>query len=537
MNVARGAGRTVLVAVWVTLAMTPMTGCGRRPSGAAPAAAASTLLRRGNGPEPDSLDPQRARTDAAAQILRDTYEGLTSLDARGEPMPGAADHWDVSADGRVYTFHLRPTLRWSNGERLVAADFVAAWRRLVTPATAAEYAAVLTPVVGATAIIAGHQPATVLGIEATDERTLVVTLVAPTPYFPGLVAHWSTFPTYHGVAPMAPGQTVSNGAYVLSDWVVGSHVGARRNPAYWNAAATHIEAVRYLHIADAGDEYARYRAGALDTTYALPQQPLAQLLAAHGAELHRIPQLGVYYYGFNLDRPPFRDAPGLRQALAMTVDRERLVASVTGLGELPAYAWIPPGIAHYSAQRFAWADQTAAERLATARQLYAAAGYTRDRPLKLDLHVPSGASHERVALAVAAMWKEALGVETELHAEEFKSLLQTIARGEATVFRSSWIADFNDPWTFAEVLSADFGINLSHYRSRAYDAELARAAVALDPLTRASALESAERQALADTPVVPLYYYVNKHLVAPRVRGWYDNVMNVVYTKDLELMP
>jgi oligopeptide transport system substrate-binding protein len=523
----------VLAAIALAAALaTTVAACGR-PT---PPAAAAAVLRRGNGPEPDSLDPQLARSVSAATILRDVYEGLATLDSNAVPVPGVAEAWQVSADGRVYTFTLRAAARWSNGEPVLASDFVAAWRRLVDPATGSQYADVLKPVAGAAEIVRGAARSDTLGVVATDPRTLTVTLVAPTPYFPALVAHWSTFPTYHGVAPAAPGATVSNGAYALSEWLVGSHVTARRNGHYWNDAATRIDAVRYLHIGDANDEYARYRAGALDATYTLPQQPLERLVAAHGDELHRGPQLGVYYYGFNLARPALRDAR-LRQALAMSVDRERLTAAVTGLGELPAYAWVPPGVAHYEAQRFAWAAAAPAARLAEARRLYAAAGYSAARPLKLELRFASGPTHERIAIAVAAMWHETLGVETRLVGEEFKSLLQTIGRGANEVFQASWIGDYNDAWTFAEVLGGDFGINLPHYRSAAYDAALARAAAAADPDARRIALEEAERQLLADAPLVPLYFYVNKHLVAPRLRGWADNVMNVVYSKDLELVP
>jgi oligopeptide transport system substrate-binding protein len=529
----RGALRLAVAVLGAALAL---AGCQRAPpAGPAGSGAAASVLRRGNGPEPDSLDPQLARTDSAANILRDAYEGLATLDAHAAPGPGAASGWQVSPDGRVYTFTLRPEARWSNGEPVVAGDFVASWRRLVDPQTGSQYADVLQPVVNAADVIARRAAPAALGVAAADPHTLIVRLRAPTPYFPALVAHWSTFPTYRGTAPAAAGATVSNGAYTLADWVVGSHVTLQRNPRYWNAAAVGIATVRYDQIADANDEYARYRAGDLDATYTLPQQPIARLRAAHGAELHRCPQLGVYYYGFNLTKPPFRDAAGLRQALAMTVDRERLVGSVTGLGELPAYSWVPPGVANYAAQRFAWADEPYPQRLAAARRLYAAAGYSAARPLAVELRFPSGAAHERIALAVASMWKDALGVDTRLVGEEFKSLLQTINRGETQVFRASWIGDYNDAWTFAEVLAGDFGINLPRYRNPAYDAALARAASAPDPAARRAALEGAERAMLADAPLVPLYFYVNKHLVAPRVGGWYDNVMNVVYTKDLTL--
>ena len=528
------------VAIAVLVGAFVLGACGKKPPAATGAAADTDapahVLRRGNGPEPDSLDPQLARTDNSANILRDVYEGLASLNARAEPVPGAAESWEVSGDGLTYTFRLRPQARWSDGTPLVAGDFVAAWRRLVDPATGSPYADVLQPVAHAPAILARQAAPATLGVSAPDEHTLIVQLAAPTPYFPGLVAHWSTFPTYRGLPPARAGTTVSNGAYLLSEWTVGSHVTLKRNPGYWNAAATHIETVEYFHVPDANDEYARFRARALDTSYALPQQPLARLEAADGAHIHRSPQLGVYYYGFNLAKPPFNDAPGLRQALAMTVDRERLVTSVTGLGEVPAYSWVPPGVAGYQSQRFGWAAKPYAERLAEARRLYAAAGYGTARPLVIELRYPSGPTHERIAIAVASMWKEALGVETRLAGEEFKSMLQAVVRHETQVFRSSWTGDYNDAWTFAEVLEGHSGNNLTGYRSAAYDAALATAAAATDATVRRESLENAERTLLADAPLVPLYFFVNKHLVAPRVRGWYDNVMNVVYSKDLELV-
>ena len=526
--------RAAPLALALLTAALVLAGCGQGPAGQGATAAAT--LRRGNGAEPDSLDPQLARSDGAGQILRDVYEGLANLDAHGEPVGGAAERWDTSADGLTLTFHLRPGARWSNGEPLSAADFLASWRRLVDPASAAPYAGSLAPVVNASAISAGRQPVAALGVEAPDARTLVVHLAAPTPYFPGLVAHWSTFPTWHGLPPAPPGKTVSNGAYTLDRWVVGSHVLLARNPRYWNDAATRIPAVRFEHIADAGDEYARYRAGDLDTTYVVPQQPIERLRELHGAELHLSPQLGIYYYGFNLAKPPFKGAAGLRQALAMSVDRERLVAQVTRLGELPAYSWVPPGVAGYEPQRFEWAARPYAERVTEARRLYAAAGYSARHPLEVELRYPAAQNSERIAIAVAAMWQEALGVRTRLAGEEFKSLLAAINRGDTEIFNSGWQGDYNDAYTFAEVLKGDFGINLMHYRSAAYDAALAASAGALDPAVRRAALEQAERTLLADAPLVPLYFFVNKHLVAARVLGWYDNVMNVVYSKDLALV-
>jgi ABC-type oligopeptide transport system substrate-binding subunit len=495
------------------------------------------VLRRGNGPEPDSLDPALARSDSAATILRDSYEGLARLDAAAHPVPAGASAWTVSADGLTYRYTLRPEARWSNGDPVTAADYVASWRRLVDPATGSQYAEVLAPVVHAADIVAGRRPVKDLGVEAPDAHTLIVRLRAPTAYFPALTAHWSTFPTYRGVAPGRPGEAITNGAYVPERWTVGTEVVARRNPSYRDAAAVQIPEVRYVHVADPRDEYARYRGGDLDVTYALPAASLEQLRERHGQQVHRGPQLGIYFYGFNLDRPPFRDAPDLRLALTLAVDRERLVSMVTALGETPAYGWVPDGVDHYVPQRFPWHSLTRAARLRAARAAYARAGYGPGHPLRFELHYPTGATHEKIALAVSAMWREALGVTAVPVGEEFRSLLESINRGEASVFRSSWIGDYNDAFTFSSVLRSDFGVNLVHYRSAAYDALLESAATVADADRREASLEAAERVALADTPLIPLYFYVNKHLVAPRVHGWTDNVMNVVYTQDLSLHP
>ena len=508
-----------------------------RPAGFDPA-----TLRRGNGPEPDTLDPQLARTDAAFNVLRDLFEGLTAVGPDGAPVAAAAESWTVSADGLEYRFRLREGLRWSNGDALVADDYVAGMRRLVDPATASPYAQFIEPVVNAGEIARGARPPESLGVDAPDARTVVVRLAAPAPYLLGLLAQPPTFPVHrpslaaHAGHYAQPGKLLSNGAFVLEDWVLGSHVLARRNPRYWDDASTRLERVRYVHVGDAGSELRQYRAGQLDFTYVVPQQQFQWIREHLADELHVAPQLSVYYYGFNLTRPPFKDRPGLRRALSLAIDRERLVTAVTGVGEAPAYGWIPAGVWNYTSQQFDYAGRPYAERVAEARQLYAQEGFSAAQPLQIELRYSSGDTHARIAVAVAAMWKEALGVETSLYAEEFRALLQSIqARRDTQVFRSSWVADFNDAWSFAQLLQSDFGINLTGYSNPRYDALLAAAAREADVARRRALLEQAERLMLADHPVLPLYFYVNKHLVKPWVRGWTDNVMNVTYSKSLHL--
>ncbi|HTX23054.1 MAG TPA: peptide ABC transporter substrate-binding protein [Steroidobacteraceae bacterium] len=514
-------------------------GLGARSVGTAP----PSVLLRGNGAEPDSLDPQKARTVQAQDILRDLCECLTSVSRDGGVAPGAASRWNVSPDGKTYVFRVRPEARWSNGDRVVAADFVAGLRRLVDPATASPYAQVVSVIVNADAIIAGRKPVTALGVAATDDQTVVVTLDAPAPYLPALLANPSTCPVHrsslaqYGSGFARPGRLVSNGAFVLEEWVPGSYIRAVRNHRYWNDRATRLDAVEYLTIPDENAELTRYRAGDLDITAVVPRDELDWIRANIPGELHISPQLTTYFYGFNLDRAPFRDSVKLRRALSMVIDRERLATSVLRAGEQPAYGWVPPGTHDYTAQSADYRDVPLAERIARAQRLYREAGYSAQRPLKFELRYNASEINDRIAVAIASMWKESLGVEVTLAAVEFKSLLEDIDRRDVDVFLSSWAGDYNDAYTFAQYLKSDFGVNLPHYRSAEYDSLVERAAAESNTVERRALLEQAERVALRDQPIIPIYFYVNKHLVKPRVRGWYDDILNVVYSKDLALAP
>lgn len=523
----------VLAAAWLISAT---AGCAREP-----VASAAHILLRGNGPEPDSLDPQKARSVEAHVVLRDLYECLTSLAKDAGTAPGVAKSWEASPDGLTYTFHLRDNARWSNGDRVTSDDFVFALRRLVDPATASQYAQLIDVVENAPAIVAGRAAPATLGVAAPDDATVVVRLSAPAPYLPGLLSFPSTCPVHRptlereGARFTKPGVMVSNGAFVLEGWVAGSTISVVRNRKYWNDAATRLDGVKYLQIADESAEFTRYRAGDLHVTAVVPRGQYDIVKRDYAAELHVSPQLSTYYYGFALDRAPFRDAPGLRRALSLVIDREQLAQVVLRVGELPAYGWVPPGVHDYTSQRFDYAGRSMTERMAEARRLYAAAGYSVAKPLRFELRYNSGEVHGRLAVAIAAMWKAALGVEAQLTAVEFRSLMADIDARDVEMFRLSWSGDYNDAYTFLQYLKSDFGINLPRYSNPAYDALLARASSTADTATRRELLEEAERTMLADTPLVPLYFYVNKHLVSPRVTGWYDNVLNVVYSKDLAL--
>ena len=504
------------------LARTAWRGAGDAP------APPRQVLRLGIGAEPETLDPQTARSEAALTVLRDLYEGLTAIGPDGAAVPAAASGYELSTDARIYTFHLRPGARWSNGDPLTADDFVFAWDRLRDPSTRAPNADLLDPVLRAW---------------AADPATLVVELKAPTAYFPGVLAHPATFPLNRRVLAQSgahfakPGIAVSNGAFVLARWEFGARIVARRNRAYWNDAATRLDGVDYHVLAEPAAELRAYRAGEIDITATIPPAQYAWLKAHLPGELRTAPQLAVYYLGLNLLRPPFAGRPGLRRALSMVIDRERLVQAVTGGGERPAYRFTPDGSAAGEPASPADPDFVRwpmSRRIETARRLLAADG-AGGAP-HIELRYNTGDLHSRIALALAAMWKEALGVETTLHAEEFKVLLQDIDRGDVTqAFRASWVGDYNDPYGFLQLLKTGAPINLPRYSSSEFDALLGAAEGEADPARRAALLTKAERRMLDDQPVIPLYFYESKHLVSPRVSGWRNNVMNVAYAKNLSL--
>lgn len=525
-------------AVLILTVGTLLAACSESPG---PTGASSVLLR-GLGPEPDSLDPQRATSVEAQTVLRDICEGLVTLDKRAGIAPGAAQAFTVSSDGRTYTFRLRPNGRWSTGELVAAADFVTALRRLADPATGSRYEQFVSTIAHAPEIFAGKEPSERLGVTAQDESTLVIELASPTPYFLQLLAHPSTCPVHraslvrYGGKFARAGVMVSNGAFILKEWVPASRISLVANPHYWNNSATHLSGIDYLVIANENDELTRYRAGGLHITSGVSRAQFGWVKSTLSRELHLSPELGTYFYAFNLNKRPFKDNPKLRRALSLAIDREKLTGAILRAGELPAYSWIPPGVNGYTSPSLDHPGTEASARLTEARRLYAEAGYSPDRPVHFELRYNNGEAHPKLAIAIAAMWKETLGVEVTLTAEEFPSLLQDIDQGNLEMFRSSWIADYDDAYGFAQLLESRSSINLTHYRNPAYDALLAQSQTEVDPARRNLLLEEAERLVLVDQPLIPLYFYVNKHLVKPEVRGWYDNVLNVVYSKDLWLV-
>jgi len=511
---------------------------------AAAGPAQEKVLRRGNGAEPQSLDLHKAEDVSSANILRDLYEGLTGAAPDGTIVPAAATQWTVSADGRRYRFALRADALWSNGDAVTAMDFVAGMRRAVDPATGSKYAHFLDPILNARAVIDGRAPVDTLGVRAVDAHALEIDLEHVTPYFPSLLTHSMTFPIHrpslekYGERYTRPGRLVSNGAYMLSEWVVQSHITLVRNPHYHDASSVPIDRVEFLPISDAGAELSRFRAGGLDWTDTVPLTQLGWIREHMPGDLHVDPYLGTYYYAFNLTQPPFKDNPALRAALSMAVDREALTAHITGAGEQPAFSLVPPGVQHYGMQPLGYAALPPAGRIAEARRLYREAGYGPGRPLEVELRYNTSDNHKRIAVAIAAMWKQVLGVRTQLLNEEWKVFLQNRKQRTITqVFRSGWIGDYNDAYTFLDLFESNNGRNDSGYVNPRFDALLERAQAEQDAAERRGLLEQAERILLADHAIIPLYYYVSKHMIKPYVSGYVPNILDYHYTRHLDIRP
>ena len=535
--------------ILTTLAVAGMVGCGSDPEQTVAVGGASgdelaqnQVLRWGNGAEPGSLDPHRTQGVPGSNIGRDLFEGLMSEAADGTVIGGAAESWELSDDGKTYRFSLRPEARWSNGDPVTADDFVYSLRRSLDPATLSNYTFILNPILNAEEVAAGQLPTSEVGVRALDTHTLEIQLENTTPYFLGLLTHSASYPVYppsvetHGNQYARPGNLVSNGAYRLEEWVVQSHVKLVRNENYRDNGNTTIDEVWYYPTEDQTAELSRFRAGELDLSNAIPKRQVDWILENLPDELVISPYLGVYYFGFNTTRPPFENNPELRRALSLAVDRDIITGQVTNAGEVPAYGWVPP-VQNYTGQQMPEAAWTQEERVAEARRLYALAGYSEENPLRTRILYNTQEDHKRIAVAIASMWKQTLGVEVEILNQEWKVFLDTRQQQiETEVYRSGWIGDYNDAYTFAELFASGGGLNHTGYSSPDYDRLLGEASAEGDLKRRAELLQQAERVLLEDLPIMPLYFYVTARLVRPWVGGYTPNIMDHHRSKNFYIL-
>ena len=537
MRVPRGSSDRYhplrLLSLGVGLLVAGLVGCGSPQT----SSNSAEVLHRGLSGEPATLDPAAAIDTFSFEVMADLYEGLTSESASGEVIAGVASSWTVNPSGTQYTFQLRPDAKWSNGKSVRAQDFIAAWQRALGPKQGSPVVDDLRLIVGAPAIIAGKSPVSALGVEARGDSVLIVNLEQPASYFPQLLSHSAAYPIYSDASARShdPATWVSNGAYVLAGWSPITAVELAQNRHYWNRSAVRIPRIEYVVASDSHAQFARYRAGALDMTDTVPENAVAELRREHSTEFVTAPYLGTAYYGLNLSAGPCKTNLQLRQALSMAIDRTRLVESLA-FGQTPAFGFVPPGTWNYGLQSLPWKELGDAERVAEAKRLYAAAGYSSRAPLHLRLLFNSNPAIKNTAIVVASMWRETLGVETELIDEEYRVFLQSRHdRSRWDVARLAWSADFNDASNFLDTFRAHSSNNDSGYANAAFDDLLDAAASNVDPGRRRELLESSERLMLADYPLIPLYFFVSKRLIKPYVHGVVANPLNRVRSEALSM--
>ncbi|MEM9173175.1 MAG: peptide ABC transporter substrate-binding protein [Pseudomonadota bacterium] len=523
----------------VLLFSSALLGACSGPPADSPADADTSVLRRGNLAEPQTLDPPHAEGTAAGAVLRDLFEGLVSEAADGSIVPGAASHWEISEDGLRYRFFLRDNARWSNGDALTAADFVAGFRRTVDPETASRYAPILSPIRGATEIINGTQAIDTLGVLAPDASTVEIELAQPTPYFLDLLTNPTAYPMHRasferlGKDFVRPEHIVSNGAYRLLYWRVNDRLVAERNPAYHSPDKVAFDRVEFIPEEDATEEYNLFRTGLLDLTGTTPTALQKKLETEHADELHIAPVLTIYFYTFDLTQAPMNDVK-LRQALAMAVDREALTQIVLGAGQQPAFGLVPPNIPGYPGFEYAWASTPRDVQLQTARRLYAQAGFGPDNPLQATLIYNNGETHRKIAVAIQGMLRQTLGAQIELVNQEFKVMLQNRANREVwDLMRLGWTGDYNDANTFLETFRSDHPQNTPRIADTGFDALLDAAAANLHPEDRQQQLQRAEGLLMNQYPVLPLYFTTGRRLVSQRITGFQSNPRERIYSRHL----
>lgn len=486
------------------------------------------------------IDPQLIQDVSSAAIARDLFEGLFNQDEAGRIVPGVATHHEVNEDNTVHTFHLRNDAKWSDGRPVTAHDFVFAWRRAADPDTASPYAWYVESMalLNAGEVISGELPPSELGVIAVDNLTLEVRLARSLPYFPAMTVHATTFPVpewtidEHGREWTEPGNMVSNGAYVLTEYTPAVRTVRERNHHYWNDEATIIERVVALVINDENVALTRYLSGELDMTQ-VPTGQYRNLKAKYPDQVHSVPRLCTYYYVFNLSESgpvAFRDVR-VRRALSHAIDRQVITEGILQSGQIPAYTFTPGATAGFEVPDVEAAGMTQAERDAEAVKLMAEAGFGEDNPLEFMLLYNTSEGHRKIAIAASQMWKTKLGVEVTLRNMEWKTFLDAVHGQEFELARAGWCGDYNEASTFLDVLTTRSEANSGGYASEEVDRLMRDAGLSADPQPIYSEVE---RVLSEDSPIIPVYHYTGVFLLNPNLRNWpFGNVEQNWYSRNL----
>lgn len=487
------------------------------------------VLNLGNGTEPKDLDPHTVTGIPESTIVQSLFEGLVGKDPKTlEPVPGVAERWKISKDGKTYTFYLRKNAKWSNGEDLKASDFIYSWKRLLDPKTASEYAFQGFYIQGGKEYHLGKlKEEKALGLRALDAYTLQVSLENPTPYFLSLLHHHSLYPVHqktvekHGMRWTKPGNLVSNGAFQLVSWKMNYLISVEKNPHYWDRENVKLKKIKFYAIEKPETEEKMFRVKRLHATASVPSEKISHWEKEENTPLQKHPYLGTYYYWINVNRKPLNNAL-VRKALSLAIDREKLIRYVVKGGQAPAQSFTPPGTGGFEPLPRLPKDLSQVEM---ARELLKKAGYPKGKNFpKVEILYNTSEGHKKIAEAISQMWSEHLGIKTTLYNQEWKVFLDTQQSKNYSISRAGWIADYNDPFTFLELLTTANSGNRAGWSNSEYDELLEKSQKELNPQKRNELFQKAEGILLEELPVIPLYIYTRLYLLSPRVKGWYPNV-------------
>lgn len=500
-------------------------------------------LVRGNGTEVESLDPQKVSGVPESNVIRDLLEGLVNQDGEGNLVGGVAKSWETK-DNKTWIFHLREDAKWSNGESVLASDFVYTWQRLADPKTGSPYASYLdmTTMLNAGDIINGKKSPETLGAEAIDAHTLKVTLEKPVPYFVAMTVHTSMKPVNQkavekfGDKWTSPENYVGNGAFQLDNWVVNERIVLKPNKYYWDNGNTVLTKVTYLPIENQVAEMNRFLAGEVDVTYEMPNEHFKRLVKQNPDDVKVTPYLCSYYYEFNTAKAPFNDEK-VRKALSYAIDRDVIAKFIVGKGETPAYNFTPLATNGLDVDMPDYSTLSQKERVAKAQALLEEAGYGKSNPLEFNLLYNTSENHKKIAVAIASMWKKSLGVTAVLENQEWKSYLDSKRQGNFDVSRAGWCGDYNEASTFLAIMRDGHSQNYPKYASKSYDSLLDQALTAASDADRANAYKKSEALLAKDMPIMPIYHYVNARLVNPKLGGYPEhNPEDNIFSKDLYII-
>ena len=559
-------------AVYLSLLLIIVSSCSDSVS-PVDAALENQILHFGNGSEPQGLDPHIVTGVPEHHLLISMCEGLTIANPKGgENLPGVAESWDISEDGKTYTFFLNQNAKWSNGDPVTAQDFVWSWMRILTSSLGSQYPDMLYYLEGAEEyhtwlsieeikkmmesekdpeilatleeLIFNHKPKPsfdTVGVKAINDYELKVQLKNPTPFFIRLLSHYSTYPVHretvlkHGTIDdrkglwTRPGNFVCNGPMNLKTWELNKQIIVEKNPLYWDADRVRLNEIRYYPVSNESTEDRMFRAGQLHVTNVVPLEKCPIYIENENPNLRIEPYMGTYFYRINTLHPVLKNKD-VRLALAYAINRKQIVEKVSKCGQAAAYSFTPPGSAGYEP------DTEVPFNPELARSLLADSGYENGEGFPvLEILFNTQEGHRKIALAIQQMWQENLGISVELVNQDWKVYLAREMTGDFQISRAGWIGDYEDPNTFLDTLRPNRGNNKTGWENDEYDRLLELANSTNEQSLRYKYLMEAERLLISEMPIIPIYTYVRQYQLSSDVKGWYPNLLDTHHPKFIYL--